>query len=166
MALSRRIADPLLATTFLACGLDALRTRQIPSPATASDGAVGGVTGETAAAGTDPYQAVRMTGAVQMAAATLLASRRFTRLAALALLATVVPTTAGGRRFWTEDRGDTQDVGHRVVVRNIGLVGGLLLAALDRGGAPSLAWRVHRRVESHGATATGQPSDAGGSPGA
>src|ERR1700734_3395793 len=98
MALSRRIADPLLATTFVACGVEALRTprRAVPD-STPSLPVDGGSAGPTAVR-LDPGQAIRLTGAVQVAAGTLLASRRFTRLAALALLATVVPTTAGGRR--------------------------------------------------------------------
>ena len=44
--------------------------------------------------------AVRLNGAVQMVAGMLLALGRFPRLSALALAATLVPTTAAGHRFW------------------------------------------------------------------
>jgi uncharacterized membrane protein YphA (DoxX/SURF4 family) len=44
--------------------------------------------------------AVRLNGAVQMVAGLLLALGRFPRLSALALAATLVPTTAAGHRFW------------------------------------------------------------------
>ena len=44
--------------------------------------------------------AVRLNGAVQMAAGTLLALGRFPRLSALALAGTLVPATLAGHRFW------------------------------------------------------------------
>jgi putative oxidoreductase len=95
--------------------------------------------------------AVRLNGAVQMAAGTLLALGRFPRLSALALAATLVPTTAAGHRFWEaeEDADRTQQRIH--FLKNLSMFGGLLIAAADTSGQPSLAWRTR-----HGARAAGR----------
>jgi putative oxidoreductase len=95
--------------------------------------------------------AVRLNGAVQMAAGTLLALGRFPRLSALALAATLVPTTAAGHRFWEaeEDADRTQQRIH--FLKNLSMFGGLLITAADTSGQPSLAWRTR-----HGARAAGR----------
>jgi putative oxidoreductase len=95
--------------------------------------------------------AVRLNGAVQMAAGTLLALGRFPRLSALALAATLVPTTAAGHRFWEaeEDADRTQQRIH--FLKNLSMFGGLLITAADTSGQPSLAWRTR-----HGARAVGR----------
>jgi putative oxidoreductase len=92
--------------------------------------------------------AVRLNGAVQMVAGTLLALGRFPRLSALALAATLVPTTAAGHRFWEaeEDADRTQQRIH--FLKNLSMFGGLLITAADTSGQPSLAWRTR-----HGARA-------------
>jgi putative oxidoreductase len=94
---------------------------------------------------------VRLNGAVQMAAGTLLALGRFPRLSALALAATLVPTTAAGHRFWEaeEDADRTQQRIH--FLKNLSMFGGLLITAADTSGQPSLAWRTR-----HGARAAGR----------
>jgi uncharacterized membrane protein YphA (DoxX/SURF4 family) len=95
--------------------------------------------------------AVRLNGAVQMAAGTLLALGRFPRLSALALAATLVPTTAAGHRFWEaeEDADRTQQRIH--FLKNLSMFGGLLITAADTSGQPSLAWRTR-----HGARTAGR----------
>ena len=49
---------------------------------------------------TSTEDAVRINGGVQVAAGALLTLNKLPRLAALALAATLVPTTAAGHRFW------------------------------------------------------------------
>jgi putative oxidoreductase len=95
--------------------------------------------------------AVRLNGAVQMVAGTLLALGRFPRLSALTLAATLVPTTAAGHRFWEaeEDADRTQQRIH--FLKNLSMFGGLLIVAADTAGQPSLAWRTR-----HGARAAGR----------
>ena len=92
--------------------------------------------------------AVRLNGAVQMAAGTLLALGRFPRLSALALAATLVPTTAAGHRFWEaeEDADRTQQRIH--FLKNLSMFGGLLIAAADTAGNPSLAWRTRHAART------------------
>jgi len=69
---------------------------------------------------------------------------RFPRLAALALAGSIVPTTLAGHRFWEADDPSTKAQQQVQFMKNLGLLGGLLLAAVDTGGAPSLSWRARR----------------------
>jgi putative oxidoreductase len=90
---------------------------------------------------TEPEQAVRINGAIQAAAGAMLGLGVLPRLAALAIAGTLVPTTLAGHRFW-----DFQDPRERATQRvqflkNLTIMGGLLLAIADTGGNPSLSWR-------------------------
>ena len=90
---------------------------------------------------TDPRTLVQVNGAVQLVAGLLLPTRLH-RLAALALIGSIVPTTAAGHRFW-----EAHDEGERAqqkihFMKNLGLLGGLLLAATDTDGRPGLRWRT------------------------
>ena len=92
--------------------------------------------------------AVRLNGAVQMVAGTCLAAGWFPRLAALTLAGTLVPTTAAGHRFWEAEE-DPDRAQQRIhFLKNLSMFGGLLIAAGDTSGQPSLAWRAR-----HGAQA-------------
>ena len=86
-------------------------------------------------------QAVRLNGAVQVAAGSLLAIGKFPRLSAAVLAATLVPTTAAGHRFWESD--DKLERAQQQVhfLKNLSILGGLLIAAGDTAGNPSIAWR-------------------------
>jgi hypothetical protein len=58
------------------------------------------------------------------------------------LAASLVPTTLARHAFWQYDD-QAERHGHRVhLLKDIGLMGGLVLAALDNGGRPSLRWRA------------------------
>jgi uncharacterized membrane protein YphA (DoxX/SURF4 family) len=86
-------------------------------------------------------QAVRLSGAVQLVAGSLLAIGRLPRLSALAIAATLVPTTLAGHRFWESDD-DKDRVQQRIhFLKNVSMLGGLLITAADTAGQPSLAWR-------------------------
>ena len=91
---------------------------------------------------TDPETLVKVNGAVQVAGGLLLATGHFTRPAAAALAASVVPSTLAAHPFWTET--DPQRKADQQVqfAKNMGLLGGLLFAAVDRGGKPSLAYQA------------------------
>ena len=100
----------------------------------------------------DTETLVRINGAVQMVGGSLLAVGKFRRLAALALIGSIVPTTYAGHRFWEEsdDAAKQQQLTH--FLKNLGLLGGLILAAVDTEGAPSLSWRAKRRAHLTGIT--------------
>jgi uncharacterized membrane protein YphA (DoxX/SURF4 family) len=93
-------------------------------------------------------QAVRINGAVQFTGGLLLSMGRLPRLSALAIAATLVPTTLAGHRFWEID--DKQErATHRIhFLKNLSILGGLLLATMDTAGDPSLAWRAQHAVQS------------------
>lgn len=102
---------------------------------------------------TDPATLVRFNGAVQLVAGLLLASGRFTRPAAAALAATLVPTTLAGHAFWSEPD-STERRQHEIhFLKNLGLFGGLLLAAADTAGRPGLRWRTSSAVRQGRRTA-------------
>jgi putative oxidoreductase len=92
--------------------------------------------------------AVRLNGAVQMVAGLLLALGRFPRLSALALAGTLVPTTLAGHRFWEAEDGADQAQQRIHFLKNLSMFGGLLIAAADTAGNPSLAWRTRHAVKT------------------
>jgi uncharacterized membrane protein YphA (DoxX/SURF4 family) len=92
--------------------------------------------------------AVRLNGAVQFTAGSLLALGIVPRLSALAIAATLVPTTVAGHRFW-EVEDDKERAQQRIhFFKNLAIFGGLLIAAADTAGRPSLAWRSRHAVRS------------------
>ncbi|MBX3285922.1 MAG: DoxX family protein, partial [Actinobacteria bacterium] len=99
---------------------------------------------------------VRANGAVQVGAGLLLATGRFPRAASTALAITLVPTTVAGHPFW-ELEGDERRAQRIHFLKNCGLLGGLILAAVDTEGRPGIAYRArHARDEAKAvAAATG-----------
>jgi putative oxidoreductase len=97
---------------------------------------------------TDAAAMVRANGAVQLVAGLMLITGRFPRPAAAALAGTMVPTTLAGHRFWEADD-PTERIHHQTqFMKNLALVGGLLLAAADTEGRPSLRWRTSHAVRN------------------
>ncbi|MBQ1035995.1 MULTISPECIES: DoxX family protein [Micromonospora] len=95
---------------------------------------------------TDTVQLIRLNSAVQLGAGLMLATGRLTRPAALVLAGTIVPTTIAGHPFWNDDDPVTRDTNKVHFLKNLGLLGGLLLAAADTEGKPGLRWRTGHRI--------------------
>jgi uncharacterized membrane protein YphA (DoxX/SURF4 family) len=93
-------------------------------------------------------QAVRISGAVQFTGGLLLSMGRLPRLSALAIAATLVPTTLAGHRFWEIDDKQERAAQRIHFLKNLSMLGGLMLAAVDTAGNPSLAWRAQHAVQS------------------
>ncbi|MFJ6698324.1 DoxX family protein [Streptomyces sp. NPDC091272] len=142
MALIRRIARPLLASTFISGGYGTLRHPE--HVAAKAEPVAEPLTRRIPALPTDPEQLVRINGAVQLGAGTLLALGRFPRFAALALAGTLVPTTLAGHRFWEEKDPAAKAQQRTHFLKNLSLIGGLLITAADTHGKPSVAWRARR----------------------
>ncbi|MEU4692006.1 DoxX family membrane protein [Actinoplanes sp. NPDC023714] len=90
---------------------------------------------------TDPATLVRIKAAADVVAGVALATGHFTRPAAAVLAAGLIPTTVAGHPFWSapkEERPGQQT--H--FLKNLGLLGGLLLAAADTEGRPNLRYRT------------------------
>jgi uncharacterized membrane protein YphA (DoxX/SURF4 family) len=143
MPLLRRIARPLLASTFVYGGIGALRK---PGPhaekARPVVNRIADVLPEKAPK--DAETLVRIDGAVKVGAGAMLGLGKAPRLAALALAGTVIPTTLAAHRFWEMDDPAERESNRTHFVKNLSLLGGLLITAVDTGGKPSLGWRTKR----------------------
>lgn len=91
---------------------------------------------------TDAQTLVKINGAAQIAGGVLLATGKSARPGALLLAATTVPTTLAAQPFW-QVQDPTQRARQRTeFLRNLSMLGGLLVAGMDTGGKPGLAWRT------------------------
>lgn len=138
MTLVRRVARPMLASVFMVQGLDLLK-----HPAALRD-KVAPFADKVAPLGipNDPELLVRANGAAMVGAGGLLAIGRMPRLAALVLAVAMAPTTYVGHPFW-EDRDPAAKRQNRIqFLKNLSLIGGLLLASVDTEGRPGIAYRV------------------------
>ncbi|HEX5596150.1 MAG TPA: DoxX family membrane protein [Micromonosporaceae bacterium] len=95
---------------------------------------------------TDARTLVQVNGAAQAVGGLLLATGLLTRPAAALLAGTLVPTTLAGHPFWTVDDPAQRQNQQIHFVKNLGLIGGLLLAAADTQGRPGLRWRTSRAI--------------------
>lgn len=148
MALVRRIARPLLAAPFV---LEGVRTamnpeRQIavlPQAFAAVDSAV-----EKSSAPNflDARTLLRATGVVAAGAGLAYATNRAPRAAAFTMLATTTIGWANRKKIW-ELQGEERMQEIRSLLGDAGLLGGLLLAAVDHDGRPSFGYRVNAFVE-------------------
>jgi len=96
---------------------------------------------------TDAKTLVRVTGAAHVLGGLMLATDRAPRAGAALLAGTLVPTTLAGHRFW-EYTDPQQRVHQRIqFFKNVSMLGGLVIAALDNEGRPGLAWRASHLAE-------------------
>src|SRR5262245_41169741 len=144
--LIRRIARPMLSAVFISRGVDALR-----SPKPAADAARPTLEGLSklpdpvgTKVPTNAETVARVNAAVQIGGGLLLASGRLPRLASAALAFTVVPGSLGGHTFWSESDPQRQAEERRAFMTDVSLIGGLIIAAVDTEGRPSLGWRGRR----------------------
>jgi uncharacterized membrane protein YphA (DoxX/SURF4 family) len=146
MAVVRAVARPMLASIFIVQGFNTLRhpDRVVKK----AEPVVRPIAERVSFVPDDTEQAVRVNGAIQFTAGVLLAMGWLPRLAALTIAGTLVPTTVAGHRFWEAE--DEQERLQQSIhfMKNLGLFGGLLIAAADTSGRPSLAWRSRHAVRS------------------
>jgi putative oxidoreductase len=103
---------------------------------------------------TDPATLVRVNAAVQVAGGVLLASGRAPRVAAAALAAALVPRTLADHAFWRAKEPAERRAQRSQFVKDLGLLGGLLLAAVDTEGRPGLRWRAGHAADQVARQAT------------
>jgi putative oxidoreductase len=146
MTLVRLAARPLLASMFVAGGIDALRNAE--SRATAAkpviDRVVPILKQRVPQLPDDPVTLVRINAAVQMGAALALATGRMPRVASAVLAGSLIPTTLAGHRFWEQEDPQAKAAQRIQFFKNASMLGGLLLAAVDTEGKPGVAWRARR----------------------
>ena len=148
MTIIRVLARPLLASIFVAGGVNALRNTE--GHATKAKKVTDKVVpaAQQAAPGlpipSDPATLVRINAGAQLLAAAALATGRAPRLSAGVLAASLVPTTLAGHPFWEERDPQAKATQRLQFFKNASVLGGLLLAAVDTEGRPGLAWRARR----------------------
>ena len=167
MPVLRALARPMLASIFIVQGYDTLR--QPEKVAARADKVVGPLKERVSALpdDIDTEQLVRINGGIQLVAGSLLALGRFPRLSALALAATLVPTTLAGHPYW-ETKDEKERAQQRIhFLKNLTMLGGLLIAAADTEGNPSLAWRSRHAVQAarHDVSLATQTAKASGKAG-
>ncbi|WP_081622509.1 DoxX family protein [Jongsikchunia kroppenstedtii] len=159
----RHVARPLLGSIFVYSGYQALvhpqpvaeaaeplidtasdiaqsvSTRSVSEPQSAPPGQ--GV--DNHAQGANKQALARAYGGVQLGAGLMLATGRFPRPASLVLAGSLVPATAT-HSFWNEaDPAARQDQTVHFL-KNLSLMGGLLIAGFDTEGKPGVMWRARR----------------------
>jgi putative oxidoreductase len=145
--LVRRIARPLLASSFIYGGIDTLRNPQSRVPGARP--VVEKVTEQAdkqlpVQVPRDVEQWVRIDAGVKVGAGALFALGKFPRLSALLLAGSIVPTTLAGHRFWEHEDPKERFGQLSHFLKNLGLLGGLLIAAVDTEGKPSVGYRARR----------------------
>lgn len=148
MSPSRLLARPLLAAIFVSSGVNTLRDPGYAAHVAREAGL------------NEPEKLAKVHGATNLVGGLALATGRFPRLAALGLAAGLVPTTLLGHAFWSapDDQKQMQQINF---LKNLGLIGGLLVAAADTGGRESLphaVGRVSRRTSKKASKAAKKAS--------
>lgn len=137
----RGLARTLIAGSFIAGGLAAWRrSAELVGPAEdvtepierALDGAA------------STEQLVKANAAVQVAAGGLFALGVLPRAMAVVLGASLVPSTLANHRFWDADDLAERNEQQQQFLKHAAVLGGLVFAALDTGGRPSIVWRGRR----------------------
>ena len=137
----RILVRPLLAAPFIVSGINTLK-----APKEAADQAADVAIPIAEAVGL-PKNAetmVKVNAGVQVGAGALLVLGFVPRLASLLLGATLVPTTLAEHRFWEQRDPAQRKAQLGQFAKNAGILGGLLAAALDTGGRPSVFWSGRR----------------------
>ncbi len=134
----------MLAGIFVAGGINALRhpDRLVPKAKPVTDRLTPTLEKIHPSFPTDPKTLVRLNAGTQVVAGVLLAAGRAPAPAAVALAATLVPTTLAGHAFWNIEDPEQRRLQRTMFMKNVGLFGGLIFAALDKEGRPGLAWRA------------------------
>lgn len=146
MTLVRLVARPMLASMFVVGGVNALKnaekTAQRAKPVADKLTATAGKIAPGLPIPQDEKTLIRINAGTQIVAALALATGRAPRLSATVLAASLLPTTAAGHRFW-EESDPTMRANQRLhFLKNVSMLGGLLLASVDTEGKPGVAWRT------------------------
>jgi uncharacterized membrane protein YphA (DoxX/SURF4 family) len=141
--LIRRVARPLLSAVFIGQGIETLRNPSVTAEAT--EPTVAALRNLPEPYGdkvpSNPETAARINAAVQVSGGLLLATGKLPRVASAALAFTVIPGSLGGHLFWTESDPERKAEKRRGLLTDLSLLGGLIIAAADTAGKPSLGWR-------------------------
>ena len=146
MTVVRAVARPMLASIFAIQGYDTMSNPE--RVAAKAERVVRPLAERMPVVPDQTEEAVRLNGAIQFTAGSLLALGVWPRLSALAIAATLVPTTVAGHRFWEAENEQDRAQQRIQFLKNLAIFGGLLITAADTAGRPSLAWRGRHAARS------------------
>ncbi len=96
---------------------------------------------------TNPQTFAQITAGVQIGGGLLLATGKTPRVASAILALTVLPANFGSYSFWNETDPERKAERRREFLKDLSLVGGLMIASADTAGKPSLGWRGRKAAE-------------------
>lgn len=139
MSIVRRVARPMIAAIFIVQGFDAFR-----HPAALAERSSPLLDKVIPLLGLpeDKEMLVRANGVTQMVGGAMLAAGFLPRVGALTLASSLAPTTMAGHAFWQEKDPAKRKAQRIQFLKNMAMMGGVLLAAVDTAGKPGLAWRA------------------------
>jgi uncharacterized membrane protein YphA (DoxX/SURF4 family) len=147
--LIRRIARPLLSVAFIGQGVDSLLNPKSAAEAAAPtlDGLQALPDSVSSSIPSDPQTFAQINAAVQIGGGLLLATGKMPRVASAALAFTVLPANLGAHMFWNETDPQRKAEMRQAFLKDVSLLGGLMIASADTAGKPSLGWRGRRAAE-------------------
>ena len=148
MLILRRLARPLLASTFVVQGATAAAS---PGERVERAKPLCDLLERQTGQHVDPALFVRVNGGVQALAGLMLSLNRAPRISATVLAVSMAATTWAEHPFWSERTPERKATQRTQFLKNASIVGGLLLAAADTAGRPGLAWRTKAAVSGVGA---------------
>lgn len=157
LSIVRVLARPMLASSFILAGLDRLRH------ADATVAQLSPVLRPLSAAlpvNASEKTLARVIAGTQVGAGVLLATGKFARPAAVVLAITAGLSTVVEYRSADTTTKENRAQRRTQLTKNIGLIGGALLASVDTAGRPGLAWRTEKLIESGKKTASAQLKNA------
>jgi uncharacterized membrane protein YphA (DoxX/SURF4 family) len=155
MTVVRALARPMLSATFIIQGAKAVKNPDplVPGAKPVTDRLV-----PTLKRVAPPQLAdripentktlVRLNGAAQVLGGVALATGAGRRLGATMLATSLVPTTLAAHRFWEEDDREARQQQRIAFLKNVSLLGGLLLAVVDTEGKPGVLWRTTHSAQA------------------
>lgn len=144
----RSLARVMLSGIFVVSGARTLQHpgRLVPAAKPVTDRVIPLLQQVSPRIPTDTETLIRANAATQLVGGLMLATGKLTRPAALLLAGTLIPTTAAGHPFWNSADPAERMQNQVQFLKNLGLFGGLLLAAADTEGKPGLRWRAGHRI--------------------
>ncbi len=175
MTLLRAVGRTMLASYFIASGIKAVRQpslyvteaepvtdKLVPALKKYAPAQVASYIPE------DTATLVRINGILQVAGGAMLATGKGRRLGSWLLAYSLVPATVARHPFWTETDREVKSTERAAFLKNVSLLGGVILAARDTEGQPGLGWRTAagaRAISKSGQRATKSLSRSAGSVG-
>jgi len=151
MTLLRAAARTMLASYFVASGVKALRdpAALVPAAEPVADKIVPLVKQYapdqvSSFIPTDTATLVRVDGALQIVGGLALATGKGRRLGSWLLATSLIPNTIAKHPFWSKTDPEEKAADRSAFLKNISLLGGVLIATGDTEGKPSLAWRAQK----------------------